>query len=94
MIPEGPLYGFCIGNGYTREKSPKIRSKKMQKLEENVEFELNGSFRGAGELKLGPNGSKKHFVFKNPVRLSPNRCFWPVLRHPDFSKNPDFFWGG
>ena len=69
MIPEGPLYGFCIGNGYTGEKRPKIRSKKVQKLEQNVEFELNGSFRGAGELKLGPNGSKKYSVFKSAVRL-------------------------
>ena len=61
MIPEGPLYGFCIGNGYTGEKLPKIRSKKVQKLEENVEFELNGSFRGAGELKLDQDGSKNYF---------------------------------
>ena len=40
----GPLYGFCMGNGYTGEELPKIRSKKVQKLEENVEFKLNGSF--------------------------------------------------
>ena len=65
MIPEGPLYGFCIGNGYTGEKLPKIRSKKVEKLEENVEFELNGSFRGAGELKLGPDGSKKYVKFES-----------------------------
>ena len=67
MIPEGPLYGFCIGNGYTGEKWPKIRSKKVEKLEENVEFELNGSFRGAGELKLGPDGSKKLAEFESEV---------------------------
>ena len=69
MIPEGPLYGFCIGNGYTREKLPKIRSKNMQKLEENVEFELNGSFRGAGELKLGQDGSKNDFKLESELRL-------------------------
>ena len=67
MILEGLLYGFCIGNGYTGEKWPKIWSKKMQKLEENVEFELNGSFRGAGELKLGPNGSKKLAEFESEL---------------------------
>ena len=67
MIPEGPLYGFCIGNAYTGEKLPKIRSKKVQKLEENDEFELNGSFRGAGELKLGADGSKKHFKFESEL---------------------------
>ena len=67
MIPEGPLYGFCIGNGYTGEKWPKIRSKKVQKLEENDEFELNGSFRGAPELKLGPNWSKNDFLLKSAV---------------------------
>ena len=69
MIPEGPLYGFCIGNGYTGEKWPKLRSKKVQKLEENIEFELNGSFRGAGELKLGPDGSKKYAEFESELRL-------------------------
>ena len=42
-----------------------IRSKKVQKLEENVEFGLNGSFRGAGELKLGPNESKKLAEFES-----------------------------
>ena len=65
----GSLYGFCIGNGYTGEKRPKIRSKKVQKLQENGEFELNGSLRGAGELKLGPNGSKKSAEFGSEVRL-------------------------
>ena len=45
----------------------KFWSKKVEKLEENVEFELNGSFRGAGELKLGPDGSKKHFKFESEV---------------------------
>ena len=67
MIPEGPLYGFCIGNGCTGEKRPKIWSKKVQKLKENVEFELNGSFRGAGELKLRPNPSKKYFKFESEL---------------------------
>ena len=50
-----------------RRKMAEIRSKKVQKLEENVEFGLNGSFRGAGELKLGPNGSKKYFKFESEV---------------------------
>ena len=69
MIPEGPLYGFCIGNGYTGEKWPKIRSKKVQKLEENGEFELNGSFRGAGELKLGQDGSKNDFKLESELGI-------------------------
>ena len=67
MIPEGLLYGFCIGKSYTGKKGPAFRSKKVQKHEENVEFGLNGSFRGAGELKLGPNGSKKYFKFESEV---------------------------
>ena len=48
---------------------PKIRLKKVEKLEESVEFELNGSFRGAGELKLGPDGSKNHFKLESELRL-------------------------
>ena len=47
----------------------KIRSKNVQKLEENVEFELNGSFRGAGELKLGQDGSKNDFKLESELRL-------------------------
>ena len=39
----------------------------MQKLQENGEFELNGSFRGTGELKLGPNGSKKLAAFESEL---------------------------
>ena len=65
----GPLYGFCIGNGYTGEKLPKIWLKKVEKLEENVEFELNASFRGAGELKLGQDGSKNDFKLGSELRL-------------------------
>ena len=42
---------------------------KVQKLEENVEFELNGSFRGAGELKLGQDGSKNDFKLESELRL-------------------------
>ena len=42
---------------------------KVEKLEENVEFELNGSFRGAGELKLGQDGSKNDFKLESELRL-------------------------
>ena len=42
---------------------------KVQKLEENLEFELNGSFRGAGELKLGQDGSKNDFKLESELRL-------------------------
>ena len=42
---------------------------KVQKLEENVEFELNGSFRGAGELKLGQDGSKNDFKLESELRI-------------------------
>ena len=47
MIPGGPLYGFCIGNGHTGEKGAEIRVGNMQNLEENDRFFMNGSFRGA-----------------------------------------------
>ena len=49
MIPGGPLYGICIGNGHTREKIAKNLLK----------FGLNGSFRGALELGNSGNGLKK-----------------------------------
>ena len=39
------------------------------KMGKNVEFELNGSFRGAGELKLGQDGSKKHFKLGSRLGL-------------------------
>ena len=52
-----------------RRKIANIWSKKVQKLEENVEFELNGSFRGAGELKLGQDGSKNDFKLESELRL-------------------------
>ena len=58
MIPGGSLCVFCIGMGYTGEKLTKKGSKNMQKLEENDSFFMNGSFRGAFELKLGPGGQK------------------------------------
>ena len=52
-----------------RRKMTKNPVEKVQKLEENVEFELNGSFRGAGELKLGQDGSKKHFKLESELRI-------------------------
>ena len=78
MILEGLLYGFCIGNGYTGEKLPKIRSRKVQKLEDNVEFELNGSLRGAEELKLGPDGSK-NTLNSNPSSVCSQMCVFGLF---------------
>ena len=39
------------------------------KMGKNVEFELNGSFRGAGELKLGQDGSKNDFKLGSELRI-------------------------
>ena len=51
------MYGLCIGNGYTREKLARNLCKNSSK---NIEFELNGSFRGALELGNSANGVKKY----------------------------------
>ena len=45
MIPGGPLYVFSIGMGNTRDKLAKILDQKLQKLEENVSFFMNGHFQ-------------------------------------------------
>ena len=51
------------------EGNAKNRVKKVEKLEENVGFEVNGSFRGAGELKLGQDGSKNDFKLESELGL-------------------------
>ena len=51
MIPGGPLYVFSIGMGYTGEKFAKILNRKLQKLDENDRFFMNGPFRGVGWSK-------------------------------------------
>ena len=91
MILGGPLYGFCIGNGYTGGKWPEIWSKKVQKLEENDRFCLNEVFRGAFGSKLGPYDVKNHAGDDSEVRFKPKPCFRCVLKDFDFSKNPVFF---
>ena len=58
-----------VQNAYEMKESAKNWLKKVQKLEENVEFELNGSFRGAGELKLGQDGSKNDFKLESELRI-------------------------
>ena len=45
----------CFFQRFFNEKRAKID----EKLEKNAQFGLNGSFCGAGELKLGPDGSTK-----------------------------------
>ena len=52
-----------------RRKMTKNPVEKVQKLEENVEFELNGSFRGAGELKPCQDGSKNDFKLGSELRI-------------------------
>ena len=56
MIPGGRMYGFCIGNGHTRKKYKNL----CEHSSKNIEFELNGSFRGALELGNSANGIKKY----------------------------------
>ena len=69
MIPGGPLYAFCIGMAYTGEKLMKKGSKNVEKLKTNDRFCMNGVFRGALELGIGPGGSKKHSLLRNDVRF-------------------------
>ena len=58
-----------VENAYEMKEIAKNRLKKVEKLQENVEFELNGSFRGAGELKLGQDGSKNDFKLGSELGL-------------------------
>ena len=58
-----------VQNAYEMKEIAKNRLKKIEKLEENVEFEVNGSFRGAGELKLGQDGSKNDFKLGSELRI-------------------------
>ena len=88
MIPGGPLYGFCIGNGYTGGEWPEIWSRNVQKLKENDRFCMNEVFRGAFGSKLGPGG-KKYAGDDPEVRFKPKPCFRGVLKDSFF--NPDFF---
>ena len=69
MIPGGLLYVFSIGMGYTGEKLAKNLDRKLQKLEENDRFFMNGVFRGAFELKLEPGGSKKCADDESAIRF-------------------------
>ena len=94
MIPGGPLYVFSIGMGYTGEKLAKNLDQKLQKLEENVRLELNGSFCGAFGPNLDSYGVKKYASDDYEVRFKPNTCFRGVLKGFCFEKYLDFsdFW--
>ena len=91
MIPGGPLYVFSIGMGYTGEKLAKNLDQKLQKLEKKIKFELNGALRGAFRGLSSAFEAKFCACFESELRFEPRPCFWPVLKDPDFSKNPDFF---
>ena len=67
MIPWGPLYVFSIGMGYTGEKFTKILDRKLQKLEENYRFWLNGALRGAFGPPTGAFKLKKIAGFESAV---------------------------
>ena len=56
MIPEGPLYGFCIGKDHTGEKGPEIWVGNTKKLEENDRFCVNEVFCAAFGSGIGANG--------------------------------------
>ena len=71
MIPETPLYGFCIGTGYTREELGKILDRNLQKLEENYRFFMNGAFRGAFGASTGAFKLKKCARFDYAIRFEP-----------------------
>ena len=90
MIPGGPLYVFSIGMGYTGEKLAKILDRKLQKLKENERFFMNGALRGAFRGLSSAFEAKFFACFESDNGFGPRPCFWPVLKDPDFSKNPDF----
>ena len=58
-----------VENAYEMKEIAKNQLKKVEKLGDNVEFQMNGSFRGAGELKLGQDGSKNDFKLESELRL-------------------------
>ena len=91
MILGGPLYVFSIGMGYTGEKLAKNLDPKLQKFWEKIKFELNGALRGAFRDLSSAFEAKFFACFESELRFEPRPCFWPVLKDPDFSKNPDFF---
>ena len=72
MIPGGRMYGFCIGNGYTREKIAKNLCENSSK---NIEFELNGSFHGALELGNIANDVKRYYKSDGDNRFSQTMIF-------------------
>ena len=69
MIPGGPLYVLSIGMGYTGEKLAKILDRKLQKLEENNRFWLNGAIRGAFGPPTGAFKLKKIALFESEARF-------------------------
>ena len=91
MIPGGPLYVFSIGMGYTGQKLAKNLDHKLQKFGKKIKFELNGALRGAFRGLTGAFKAKKCARFDSAIRFEPRPHIWPVLKDPDFSKNPDFY---
>ena len=67
MIPGGPLYGLCIGNGHTGKNDPKKIRKNSIKM--YLSFCMNEVFRGAFGSKIGPYGSKKYAGCDYEVRF-------------------------
>ena len=64
----GPLYVFSIGMGYTGEKFAKILDRKLQKLEENDRFFMNGHFHRANQKIIEPIDAGKLAGFESANR--------------------------
>ena len=68
MIPGGPLYVVCIGMGYTGEKLAENFERKLQKLEENYRFFMNGHFQRANQKNLTRIDAEKSAGFESANR--------------------------
>ena len=68
MIPGGPLYVVCIGMGYTGEKLAENFERKLQKLEENNRFIMNGHFQRADQKIPLPFDAEKSAGFDSANR--------------------------
>ena len=68
MIPGGPLYVFSIGMDYTGEKLAKNLDRKLQKLEENNIFFMNGQFQRANQKNLTRIDAEKSAGFDSAIK--------------------------
>ena len=87
MIPGGPLYVFSIEMGYTREKLVEILDQKLQKLEENYRFFMNGHFQEPNQKPRIRIDAEKSVGFDSAIKKILYKAKRRVMKHPKFQKN-------